>query len=539
MWVDLNLLINRFQYSIEKILRNLGFLSSHQLLKVALFTTLLFLFMSTSCNARTLSKEEVANFMLNAYATQNGDVNQANLVESVASHMGTWQTIADLTSQYEGKYSIGYNYRTKTFFFVYYTGSTNALNNQYTTSVMFSNNNAYIGRYSSMANNLSLTYNYYNYKLDTDNLTNSTVTNGSVNNTCFGYSNTNIYWVYTDRYISYSTSWGISAHGQKPTGIDLFAENYISSEVWQFTPSWANTVNLSGDTTVDYYVVDPSYIYTIMGTLKDASLCTGAAYDILAYNKSINTWESVLSWGEYFTSSDPISNYFDTGLIDNVSTSIIKLRSNIVIPDTIITFYFNKGNEISDLNNRLKCSFYVRGSHSVLTNNIIDYDNTFSDPNYYKEYQDNVNELVSMSFNDTINDVNENINNNSEVPELVNSYFGTSGDLLEKLGYQVTDNPYYDIIYNIFISVKNILLSNESISFDIVVKGQRWGTISSNDFIIPNGELRLFISGLLIFLLIRLVIKFFFMNFQNIVEGDIKPVLHFVKGHVRDIANFF
>ena len=122
MCVNLTLLIFRLKNSMQNILKNLGFLSSHQFVKVAFFTILFVLSMSSFASARVLTRYEVANFMLNAYAQYSGQVTET-IKNNVYGQMGHWQTIADKTSQYENYWTIGYSAWQKQFFFVYYTGS--------------------------------------------------------------------------------------------------------------------------------------------------------------------------------------------------------------------------------------------------------------------------------------------------------------------------------------------------------------------------------------------------------------------------------
>lgn len=501
MWLNLGLLMNRLSYFIQKILKNNGFLSSLQLLKVAFFTILLSLFMSSSCNARVLTDIEIKNFILNGYNTKVNTNVPTNIQNNVLNaNFSSWISLMQTN---EGHYGVELSSSGQQAVLYIISGSASNLENYF----------PYYNGSSFLVNTNYIRTDYYSFTLASGNFGNK------VNGSGWLFSNPRVWW-YTDTNIK------INSNNQTKNGTNLytapysdpanaFDENWVSSEVWRFTPSWNESVTLSGDTTVDYRVVDPSYVYTLFGLLADSSLCTGAAYDILAYDKTNNVWESVYSWGEYFDSSDPISNYFSTGDIDGVQTSSIKVRSNLVIPDTIITFYFNKGNEIADLNNRLKQSFYIRGSHSVITSSdVIDYDSTFSDPNYYNEYQNNVDELVSMSFDDTINDINNNLNTSPNVDPIVNDYFGSSGEIASALGFTdySGDNPYGNVFLNILDGLESVLLDTGAVTLSCTVHGQTF-SFNSNDFQNNSPTLKLFTSATCIFLY---VYAFYYLAFTYI-----------------------
>ena len=468
--------------------------------KILALLSILVLTMLLSCAfGRTITGTEIANFILNGYDYYSNDVTPYINTIGGAARMSNWNTLADTINEHEGQWFCGYSNQLKRAFFCYVTGSqTNLAKQNYVAIESPYNGNTQVqGSYFVHNNSSTLTFHSTYYDIETDTLNTQTYSSTSNNMTYANYTRLNDQlttasnrWYYFDR-IARFTYYGNYIQPGTAVPTTIFDENFVTGETWQFNSAWSQTVNISGDSTVDYYVVDPSYIYTVLGILQDSSLCYGAGYEILAFNKSTNTWEGVYDWGEYFTASNPISNYFSTGDINGIPTSSIKLRSNLVLPDTIIHFTFSRGNSASDLNKQIDAAFYVRGSHTVISGDYIDYDSTFSDPDYYNDYQYEVDGLVNMAFDDTLNDINDTLQNDDNVPSLISDYFGSSGEVAEKLGYvdYSGDNPYGNIFLTIINGLKQVLMTSEDVILSCTIHGQTF-TFNSGDFQNPSGVLK-------------------------------------------------
>lgn len=482
--------------------------------KILALLSVFVLTMLLSCAfGRVLTDVELKNYCLNAYKEfYNVNVPDSVIANVVNQDFTNWLT---QMQENEGRYILSCNATIGTtadgmyIYLLKYTGSASNLQNQHP---YYSSSSS-----SIVLNNSYLTPTLYTYKMKTNEFTTTTGNNATqisvVKN--YFYTDANI-WNRANNSFT-SIRWASGYYNPST----IFDENFITSEVWKFQSAWSDTIYLSGDTTVDYYVVDPSYIYTVFGTLQDSSLCYGAGYEILAFNKSTNTWEVVYDWGEYFTDSNPISNYFTTGVINGIPSSSIKLRSNLVVSDTIISFTFNRGYSESDLAKQIDVAFYVRGSHSVITNGVADYDSTFSDSDYYNDYQYEVDNLVNMSFDDTLNDVNENLNNDSEVPQIVSQYFGSSGEVLENLGYTdySSQNPYGNVFLTFVNGVRQVFFDSGPVTLSCTVHGQTF-SFNSDDFQNPSTGLKVFTTSTCIFVTLYSFFQLAF-NFVNaLTDGD-------------------
>lgn len=410
------------------------------ILKIIISILIIGTLIRSCANARVLTKEEIANFMLNAYATQTGEVTET-IINKVKNRMATWQTLADLTSQYQGYYSLGYNYANSQFFFVRYGGSTTDLAKSGLTAVMFSNNNTYIGKYAYTSG--SLTYYYTTYNINNDTLNTSSVANGGVAYTQFGNDSTRKYWVYTDKALGSSTSWSVSAGGQRPTGQDLFAENYISSTKWEFVPNSNNTISIP-NRTQQFYTMNKGSFNTTLATLQDSSYTDQIMMLIQAYNGT--SWE-VVTDRELYNNTMIISDTFPSQTDSDTLKSQIQVKSNTIPANSIIILraYPNQyiSNELGIT--EIEEYFYITNSKTIITGNTLDLIGTFSgDTDYENEVNDAINNEQQQTNDSNLQDITDNMNKNDSWWRLQfdNLFTLDSGDIEESLNKFAEQNKF-------------------------------------------------------------------------------------------------
>lgn len=454
------------------------------MLKIIILIFIIFSCIKSCANARILTKEEIANFMLNAYATQTGEVTET-IINKVKNRMATWQSLADITSQYQGYYSLGYNYANSQFFFVRYGGSTTDLAKSGLTAVMFSGNNTYIGKYAYTSG--SLTYYYTTYNINSDTLNTSSVSNGGVAYTQFGNSGTNKYWVYTDKTLGSSTAWSVSAGGQRPTGQDLFAENYISSIKWEFIPNSNNTISIPNKTE-QYYSMNKGTFNTTLATLQDSSYTDQIMMLIQAYNGT--TWEIVTD-RELYNNTMIISDTFPSQTDGDTLKSQIQIKSNTIPANSIIVLraYPNQyiANELGIT--EIEEYFYITNNKTVITGNTLDLVGTFSgDTDYENEVNQAINNEQQDINDNNLQDITENINKNDswwrlQFDKLFTLDSGDTEDLKNQIESKINFEEISGISGELIIleNIKNAQVGDFIISWQPVM----W----QNKTIIPSGDI--------------------------------------------------
>lgn len=289
----------------------------------------------------------------------------------------------------------------------------------------------------------------------------------------------------------------------------------------------------------NFYTLNKGTFTTTLATLQDSSYCDQIMMLILAYNG--NSWQVVLDKELFNEKNQFISDTFPSQTDGDLLKSQIQVKSNIIPNNSIVVLRSYPNQYIAnDLGiTEIEEHFYITNNKTVIIGNTLDLVGTFSgDTDYSNEVNQAINNEQQDINDNNLQDIVNELTDNSEVNGIVNEYFGTSGDLLNKLGYVSYGNPYVDTFYNILLTIKNVLLSNETITYDIYVANTYWGTLSSADFT-TSGPLRVFVQALCIFLVVRFILKLFYSSFENIIEGDIKPIVNFFKGKASLITKFF
>lgn len=106
-----------------------------------------------------------------------------------------------------------------------------------------------------------------------------------------------------------------------------------------------------------------------------------------------------------------------------------------------------------------------------------------------------------------------------------NSFSGDSGDvLLGTLDYKEYDNDYSNYISTTLMSLKETMLGSGDVAFSFNFMGNNM-TVHSNDFYVPNGVLKFFVTSFLVFATIYYLYVQVSHFFHKLQEGDFESAL--------------
>ena len=387
-----------------------------------LLLAVLFIGLFSNSYARTLDETEIKNFILNAYQYKTNAVPSQTIIDNVLnSDFSTW---ANITETYEGRWIIGYNGDA---YLWYYTGSETNLNKYkpyfYSSSVYVST--SYLSRRS----------NYYSITRNTfTNNVNEDIYVGSTN--WYLYTDTNVGTNANNNGINGSNKW---VSGQYvPNNIDMFAENFVSSDKFEFSPTTSNfqVCSING-------LVQPSEVYVYerttqnyltLGYLEKFSNLDNISITQYRYNRG-NGWVEVSDWA-----TDDFTGY---NVQDDILTYTIDVSK--ISADTLVLFNFTPNN-IEDFTNQT-FALYIKSGYTVIQNGVIYPAQTFSG-DYYNNYNDdsNTDKIVDNNKNDS-DKIVDTLTDTSEVDSQLNEFL--SGDLANNLGYSPLENPFSSFLYNI------------------------------------------------------------------------------------------
>lgn len=123
------------------------------------------------------------------------------------------------------------------------------------------------------------------------------------------------------------------------------------------------------------------------------------------------------------------------------------------------------------------------------------------------------NQDLSIAINNGINNVIGNINDSSQVDSILNTNLGNgaSGDIegiANQFGFTPLDNPFTTFLLHIVESVYDSLTLRADRTLSATYMGMTFN-LRSQDFTTPNGDLKLFIRDMMIFLYLYGNYKFF------------------------------
>lgn len=126
-------------------------------------------------------------------------------------------------------------------------------------------------------------------------------------------------------------------------------------------------------------------------------------------------------------------------------------------------------------------------------------------------------------INNTIGSINDSINEkyNEDESELNNL---TSGEILENMGYEITEDPNADLWDTIINGLKEVLTGNGNVIFEFELRKTKH-KINSSQITMPDNELKTFISLAVNFYFLIQMFQFIKRTIDQINEGNLK-VMH-------------
>ena len=293
----------------------------------------------------------------------------------------------------------------------------------------------------------------------------------------------------------------------------------IWAEKFVFSPTSTNfdICSIQGLTTPSQvYVYDRSngHILTI-GYLEQFSFLDNITVLRYRYSKT-NGW--------FETSSYATDNFNGYNVQDDILTYTIDIDN--ISSDTLVLFSFQPNDE-QFVNQDFW--LYIKSSNTVINNGVIIPDDTFTD-NYYNNYNNDTNtdKIVDNNTNDT-DKITDTLTDDSQVDNILGNNF--SGDnLLNNIGYNPIANPFSTIILNTMTNFTDALLGSGSQTLSFTIFNNTI-TISSDDFALPNGELRNFISLICNGFLVYEICKYGFKLYQWINTGRIQNLVNEANNH--------
>lgn len=270
-----------------------------------------------------------------------------------------------------------------------------------------------------------------------------------------------------------------------------------------------------------YYTVTSGY-QTYLGSIYDSAYVGKIDYQLGSWNGnsySFSTYKNVYNynkngyfptWASGTTTRDNNGRYTTYFYLDllNQNNNVVVLRISPLLSDL----------------NTLYMYFYCFDGHTHVISGIIYPTNTFSG-DYIQQYnqQEQINTITSQS-NQNTQDLQDTITDDSKVDSMLEETL--SGDkIINDIGFNFIVNPFEDIIKNTLIGFTNALLGsgNETINFSIYNHNY---AIHSEDFTLPNGALKSFISLLCNAFVVYNICKYGFKLYEWINTGRIQNLVN-------------
>lgn len=460
-----------------------------------LLLAVLFIGSFSTSYALTLTENDIRNFCENSYKAKV-NVNIPSTVEQNIAN-ADFSAWVNAISSNEGRWAIFYSYGSA--YLLVYNGSAANLNTytMYKASNRIYVNTSYLSRVIRSCFSFS---------------------DGSFNNSSDIYDVSD--FLYTDSLITNNGRRDgtvvYSAGTYKPNS-DIFSGRYTNDK-FEFSPisSYFTTASIDGlSTPNNVYVYDGRFGILTLGYLEKFSHLSSIYKVIYCYSKSS---------GWYELNSSAVDNFTGYYVQDDVLTYTVDLSN--LRGDMLLLFSFQPNS--FDFNNQ-DFWLYIKSPYTYISNGIIFPNKTFSG-DYYNNYNDdnNTDKITDNNTNDTEN-ITDTLTDDSQVDNILGS--NLSGDnLLNNIGYNPIQNPFSTIILNTMTNFTDALLGSGSQTLSFTIFNNTI-SISSDDFVLPNGELRNFISLICNGFLVYQIIKYGFQLYQWINTGRIQNLVNEANNH--------
>lgn len=297
----------------------------------------------------------------------------------------------------------------------------------------------------------------------------------------------------------------------------VYSNNY-SDDKFEFSPTsnYFSTASIDGlSTPNNVYVYNGRLGILTLGYLEKFSNLSHIYKVVYRYSKST---------GWYELNASVTDNFDNYNIQDDILTYTVDLSN--LRTDTLLLFSFQPNS--LDFNNQ-DFWLYLKSPYTYISNGIIYPSQTFSG-DYYNNYNDdsNTDKITDNNTNDTEN-ITDTLTDDSQVDNILGS--NLSGDnLLNNIGYNPIQNPFSTIILNTMTNFTDALLGSGSQTLSFTVFNNTI-SISSDDFVLPNGELRNFISLICNGFLVYQIIKYGFQLYQWINTGRIQNLVNEANNH--------
>lgn len=129
------------------------------------------------------------------------------------------------------------------------------------------------------------------------------------------------------------------------------------------------------------------------------------------------------------------------------------------------------------------------------------------------------------------NDIVDSLTDTSEADSTLNNFFsGDTNDFANNLGYSPIENPFVSIISNTLQSMIDIILGSGNVDLDFSFGHQTY-VVHSDDFTLPNGSIKTFVTLVSNGFLVWLIVKYGMMLYTWINSGRIQNIMNEVNGH--------
>lgn len=184
-------------------------------------------------------------------------------------------------------------------------------------------------------------------------------------------------------------------------------------------------------------------------------------------------------------------------------------------------------------------SFYWKSYQTQISSgDEISPDGTFSNNNYYNDYNNKIdNETQNTDTDKIIANQNQNtqdIINTLDNPEVDDEYLGEfngyfSGDsaaISRKFGFLTFPTDVYNDIYLFLNDLISAIIDDNDVYFDFSLHGETPTRIYSSDIYVPNGVLKSFISVFLVACTVYVIYLKFFNYYELLCSGNISTLIN-------------
>lgn len=296
---------------------------------------------------------------------------------------------------------------------------------------------------------------------------------------------------------------------------DIYTYYNNPQNFFDFTPnSNLELVSVNGFQNC-YYIKNSNWVngFQNLGSIFKSSNFNTVEIERYYYNNTTYNWNRL----------GTINRLDFLSLIDSNNTLNIDLMSTKYTNGGYVYRLTFKSNTI-DFND-IVVNIYIESSNDIVNGGVLNTSDTFSG-DFYDNYNNTNNNIETQ---EKIDNVSDTLTDDSQIDDMMTGLL--SGDnLLNEIGFSPIDNPFTSVVLQVVTDVTDIILGS---GHEVIEIGWRGHTeyLDSDDFVLPNGIIKTFISLISNGFLVWAIFKYGFKLYEWINEGRLNNLMNEATGH--------